>query len=93
MSDARRGRPIATASEMPLLRDRLGIGRRRRTIRRDPDERASLPGLAPRPPHRRHFLMVMTASVSTWNRRKFEYVALPWRITLSGRVGGRRVVR
>lgn len=46
MSDARHGRPIATASEMLVLRDRLGIGRRRKTLRRDPDKRALLLGLA-----------------------------------------------
>ena len=46
MSDARRERPIATASEMLVLRDCLGIGRRRKAIRRDPEKRALLLELA-----------------------------------------------
>ena len=46
VSDARLGRPIATASEMLVLRDRLGLGRRRKSIGRDPDKRALLLELA-----------------------------------------------
>ncbi len=42
MSPAGRGRAVATATEMLVLRDRMGLGRRRKTAKRDPDERALL---------------------------------------------------
>lgn len=46
MSDAHRGRTAATSSEMLVLRDRLGMGRRRKTRSRDPEKRALLLDLA-----------------------------------------------
>jgi hypothetical protein len=46
MSDAGRRRTIPSSSEMLVLRDRLNLGRRRKTIRRDPEKRALLLELA-----------------------------------------------
>jgi hypothetical protein len=46
MSDAQPGRRIATACEMLVLRDRLGLGRYRKTRERDPEKRALLLTLA-----------------------------------------------
>ena len=46
MSDRSGGRTTATSTEMLVLRDRLGFGRRRKTARRDPDKRALLLDLA-----------------------------------------------
>jgi hypothetical protein len=42
MSSTPRARTIATSSEMLVLRDRLGLGRRRKTVKRAPDKRALL---------------------------------------------------
>jgi hypothetical protein len=46
MSDAGRRLTIPSSSEMLVLRDRLNLGRRRKTIRRDPEKRALLLELA-----------------------------------------------
>ncbi|MEW5983961.1 MAG: hypothetical protein AB1806_16535 [Acidobacteriota bacterium] len=46
MSDAHRRRSVARSSEMLVLRDSLGMGRRRKTRSRDPEKRALLLDLA-----------------------------------------------
>jgi hypothetical protein len=46
MSEAGRRRTIASSSEMLVLRDRLGLGRRRKTLSREPEKGALLLELA-----------------------------------------------
>ena len=46
MSNVRNGQTTATASEMLVLRDRLGLTRRRKSVRRDPEKRELLLELA-----------------------------------------------
>jgi len=46
VSDADRKRTIASSSDMLVLRDRLGLGRQRKTISREPGKSALLLELA-----------------------------------------------